>query len=155
MSLTATPTTLAPGDALAILDERLDLKMVRLKLADPEEGTGATEAALNEMERDYRRFLALHLAYPDTTIVPTKAIDAMWHQHILDTSAYRDDCDAIFGRFLDHFPYFGMRDDQDARDLEDAFDATLVLWRNAFGEPLVAASGSGRCRRQCAPMKCK
>jgi hypothetical protein len=32
-------------------------------------------------------------------------VDEMWHRHILDTAAYRADCDSLFGRFLDHFPY--------------------------------------------------
>ena len=50
-------------------------------------------------------------------------------------TAYRADCDAIFGRFLDHFPYFGMRDEHDARDLEDAYTATLERYHDAFGEP--------------------
>jgi hypothetical protein len=46
-------------------------------------------------------------------------------KHILDTAAYREDCDEIFGRFLDHFPYFGMRDEQDAQALEHAYADTI------------------------------
>jgi hypothetical protein len=61
------------------------------------------------MEEEYRKFLALHLSYPDVDIVPCKIVDEIWHQHILDTAAYRDDCDALFGRFLDHFPYVAAR----------------------------------------------
>jgi hypothetical protein len=84
-----------------------------------------------------RRFLVLHLLYPDAEIVPCKVVDEMWHRDILDTAAYRADCDSLFGRFLDHFPYFGMRGDDDARALEDAYRETVDLYRAAFGEPAV------------------
>ena len=151
---------LDPSLALEELHRQLDLTMVRLKLADPEEGKGATPAELDLMEQEYRRFLALHLAYPDAEIVPCKLVDHIWHQHILDTAAYRNDCDRIFGRFLDHFPYFGMRGEQDAQDLADAYVLTLVRYRAAFGEPpagtwISTAADTARCRTQCKPVKCK
>jgi hypothetical protein len=57
------------------------------------------------------------------------------HRHILDTAAYREDCEAIFGRFLDHFPYFGLRGDADAEALTDAYVEPLQRYRLAFGEP--------------------
>jgi len=85
-------------------------------------------------------FLALHLAYPEMDVVPCKIVDEMWHQHILDTAAYREDCEAIFGRFLDHFPHFGMRGEDDARALEDAYVETIDRYREAFGEPPVAGA---------------
>jgi hypothetical protein len=62
------------------------------------------------------------ICYPDADIVPCHLVDDIWHQHILDTIAYREDCDATFGRFLDHFPYFGMRRDDDAKALYDAYE---------------------------------
>ena len=49
-----------------------------------------------------------------------------WHAHILDTAAYRADCDAIFGQYLDHLSYFGIRGDQDPWDLEDAYADTRL-----------------------------
>jgi len=147
-------------DALQLLDERLDLSNVRMKLADPEEGHGYTEPQLDVMEDEYRKFLALHLAYPDADVVPCKLVDEIWHQHILDTAAYREDCDAIFGRFLDHFPYFGMRDEQDAQALEDAYADTIDRYRDAFGEPpadsWITVDASSRCKRTaCKPQKCR
>ena len=147
-------------DALQLLDERLDLSNVRMKLADPEEGHGYTETQLDVMEDEYRKFLALHLAYPDADVVPCKLVDEIWHQHILDTAAYREDCDAIFGRFLDHFPYFGMRDEQDAQALEDAYADTIDRYRDAFGEPpadsWITVDASSRCKRTaCKPQKCR
>ena len=146
-------------DALKRIDAALDLTDIRMKLADVDEGPGYGMDHLNTMEAEYRRFLALHLAFPDAVIVPCKIVDEIWHQHILDTAAYRRDCDAIFGRFLDHYPYFGMRNEAEAQELEDAYGDTLDLYRDAFGEPptgtWVSSDGASRCRKQCKPMKCK
>jgi hypothetical protein len=147
-------------DALARVDELLDLSNIRMKLADPDEGKGYGGPYLDTMEQEYRRFLALHLAYPDMDVVPCKIVDEMWHQHILDTAAYRDDCDAIFGFYLDHFPYFGMRGDDDARALHEAYAQTLERYRAAFGEPpadtWIVVDASSSCKRTaCKPQKCK
>jgi hypothetical protein len=77
----------------------------------------------------------MRLAHPDASVVPCRAVDEIWHQHILDTIAYRNDCDAIFGRFMDHYPYFGTRGPQDAQDLVEAYAETLVCFRENFREP--------------------
>lgn len=157
MSLAAT-TSLRPSEALARLESLLDLSMIRMKLADPEEGKGYSEQELDLREGEYRKFLALHMAFPEMTVVPCQMVDEFWHQHILDTMAYRVDCEAIFGRFLEHFPYFGLRGPQDAQDLSDAYERTLVAYRKDFGEPPDGTwvSGDARtCRTKCKPMKCK
>jgi Glycine-rich domain-containing protein-like len=52
----------------------------------------------------YCYFLCLMDLYPDRALVPTPLIDQVWHAHILDTSRYRRDCLALFGRFVDHQP---------------------------------------------------
>src|SRR5262249_27325823 len=131
----ATTQHLAPIDALDRLSRVLDLSNVRMKLADPEEGHGLAERELDLREQEYRRFLALHMAFPGMDVVPCKIVAEIWHQHILDTYAYQQDCDAIFGHFLHHFPYFGMRGDDDAQALNDAYVETIARYRDAFGEP--------------------
>jgi hypothetical protein len=157
----AVATLPSTSEALQLLDRELDLGNLRMKLADTEEGPSLSEARLDVMETEYRKFLALHLAHPDAEIVPCKTVDQMWHQHILDTAAYREDCEAIFGHYLDHFPYFGMRGEDDARALHDAYDDTLDRYREAFGEPpaetwILADDASSRCgRTACKPQKCK
>jgi hypothetical protein len=155
----AVATPIAPADALLTLGASLDLRDVRMKLADPEEGHGASPAQLDLMEAEYRKFLALQLADPDAAIVPCKLVDDIWHQHILDTAAYREDCDAIFGRFLDHYPYFGMRGDDDAQALHDAYADTIERYRDAFGEPppgtWISAAAASCKRTACKPQKCR
>jgi hypothetical protein len=152
------------ADALGYLEERFDLANVRMKLEDSEEGKGYTPEQSALAEQEYRKFLALHLMYPDADIVPCHIVDDIWHQHILDTIAYRHDCDAIFGRFLDHFPYFGMRGDDDAKALLDAYEDTLAKYEDAFGAPPKgtwrAADAKAKCHRsscrtQCKPQKCR
>jgi hypothetical protein len=155
----ATASLIHPVDALEQLDALLDLSDVRTKLADPEEGHAMTQAELDLAEREYRRFLALHLAFPDADIVPCKLVDTIWHQHILDTRAYHADCAAIFGDYLHHFPYFGMRGADDAQALSDAYSDTLRRYRIAFGEPPAStwiATDASSCKRTaCKPQKCR
>lgn len=45
-------------------------------------------------QRSNRRFVAM----------PSRAVDAMWHEFILHTRAYQDWCDLTLGRFLHHTP---------------------------------------------------
>ena len=141
MTLTYDRTATAQ-DELAKVNSLVDLSNVREKLADRERSTSE------------------HLSYPDADIVPCKIVDEIWHQHILDTAAYRDDCDALFGRFLDHFPYFGMRGEDDAQALLDAYADTLERYEAAFGEPpedtWISRDASSKCKRTaCKPQKCR
>ena len=91
----------------------LDLRRIIWKMADPDEGKGFTPQMLARAELDYRRFLHLHVLFPEVDLVPTEMIDEVWHQHILDTNAYAADCEKIFGHFLHHYPYFGMEGEED------------------------------------------
>lgn len=167
MSTTLDSTTSADA-ALSYLAARLDLANVRMKLEDTEEGKGFTPEQSALAEGEYRKFLALHLMFADADIVPCHIVDDIWHQHILDTIAYREDCHAIFGRFLDHFPYFGMRGEDDAKDLYEAYEDTLVKYEAAFGPPPDGTwrapdakakchnkPGGPTCRTQCKPQKCR
>lgn len=149
---------LSPQEALAELRDQLDLTNVRMKMADPEEGKGYSASHLDVVEQEYRKFLALHMAFPEMEVVPCEIVDEMWHHHILDTIAYRDDCERLFGKFLDHFPYFGLRGPDDALALESAYDRTLATYRDAFGEPppdTWLGADARTCRTKCKPMKCK
>jgi hypothetical protein len=157
--MTATAAPITTFEALDRLSDMLDLANVRMKLADPEEGKGFSDEQLDLRESEYRKFLALHIAFPDAEIVPCKMVDEFWHQHILDTQAYHEDCEAILGSYLHHFPYFGMRGEQDAEALMDAYTETLEHYRRAFGEPPPGtwiSTDASRCgRTNCKPTKCK
>jgi hypothetical protein len=148
--------------------QTIDLGMVKLKLMDADEGPGWSEQHASVMELRYRRYLCMLFLDPQGSVVPTRDIDLVWHQHILDTRAYAADCERVFGYFVHHFPYFGMRDDQDAQDLLDSFEQTNGTYRELFGEDYCSSSsdhdagtchkGPGnchKCKSGCSGIKCK
>ena len=112
----------------------LDLDPIKIKLMDADDGEGWSRAKAEAVDGEYRRFLQLGLEHNGVPIVPTKEVDKFWHYHILDTMKYADDCNAVFGRFLHHFPYFGLRGEDDARNLRHAAVNTKLLYRQTFGE---------------------
>jgi len=136
----------------------IDFTMVKLKLQDKEEGYGWDAELSDHAEIEYKKFLALKRTYPEKDIVPNKLVDQFWHQHILDTQKYAEDCDCIFGHFMHHFPYFGMKDEQDMQNLRDAFDETKELYSLHFDQKYTGEAPkctAPKCRTACKPMKCK
>jgi hypothetical protein len=114
--------------------QALDLDPIKVKLMDPEEGQGWSREYVGQMEIEYKRLLTLSVRYPEETIAPGKDVDKFWHGHILDTMKYAEDCQNVFGYFLHHFPYFGMRGEEDAANLAEAGKTTNRLYEKEFGE---------------------
>jgi hypothetical protein len=112
----------------------IDLSMVKLKLLDPEEGIGWSRDKVNFFENRYLKFLYIMVKYQRQSIVPTLEIDAFWHQHILDTQSYENDCFIIAGFFIHHYPYFGMNGAEDAANLITSFEITKDIYFDEFGE---------------------
>jgi hypothetical protein len=82
----------------------------------------------------------------DKAIVPSSVVDDFWHLHILDTQKYYADCELFLGYFLHHFPYFGMRSEEDAQNLKTAWENTLAIYEEYFGAPNSTIwKGSNRC----------
>jgi hypothetical protein len=113
--------------------EGLDLGPIKFKLMHPEEGKGWTRAFAEHLETQYKRYLTLVAKYPREAIAPGRDVDRFWHAHILDTRKYIDDCERVFGFYLHHFPYFGMRGPQDAAALAKAGERTRELYEAEFG----------------------
>jgi hypothetical protein len=114
----------------------LDLEPIKFKLMDADEGQGWSREYVEQMAVAYKRFLTLLVTHPETAIAPSKDIDKFWHGHILDTMKYAEDCEKVFGYFLHHFPYFGMRGEQDAATLAEAGDSMQRLYEQEFGESM-------------------
>ncbi|WP_205609913.1 glycine-rich domain-containing protein [Noviherbaspirillum galbum] len=123
----------------------LDLDPIKFKLMDKEEGEGWSRAEVDQAEREYRRYLVLLGKYPDEVIAPSRTVDKFWHAHILDTMKYAQDCDAVFGYFLHHFPYFGLRGEDDAANLAKAAENMQRLYVREFGA--AGEEASGYCAR--------
>lgn len=111
----------------------LDLEPIKFKLMDSDEGEGWNLEVVEELEKKYRNFLLLSVTSSDP-VVPTKNVDKFWHYHILDTIKYAEDCQKLFGFFLHHFPYFGMRSEEDKANLGIAFEQTKELYQSTFQE---------------------
>jgi hypothetical protein len=127
----------------------LDFAMLQRKLIEEQ---GWTVEHAQQVESLYRKFLALNLRYRDRKICPTAPIDAFWHAHILDTRAYFRDCDVLFGEYLHHFPYFGMRGPEDRADLESTFAKSVELFIVHFGiDPTIGDFEARSCRPQRCP----
>lgn len=125
--------------------QAIDLEPIVYKLVNPEPGeTGLTLEEADRRVSLYRQFLVLHLVSPESVIVPTVDIDSVWHAHILDTAKYAQDCDSIFGFFLHHFPYLGLRGDEDERNWREKSKHTRALFEKYFGASL-SSSLSGVC----------
>ena len=137
----------------------LDLSLIKMKLQDPEEGEGWTSEQCESAELEYKRYLHLCLKY-GRGVVPNKIMDKFWHYHILDTEAYHRDCEAIFGHYLHHFPYFGMRGEKDAENLEKSFYKTTDWYLETFGESMVREEHmkcwhdcQSRCWHKCSTQR--
>ncbi len=136
--------------AVASLHEinTIDFTMIKKKLMDAEEGENWSGVFCDRVALEYRRYLFLSKMHPNLAVVPSKIVDIFWHYHILDTQAYAEDCDTTFGYFLHHYPYFGMRGEDDAQALGTAYDQTLALYSEHFGLPpedLWVREGASRC----------
>lgn len=125
----------------------MDLDPIKIKLMDPKEGKGWSRDYADIIGQEYRKYLALSKKYPSVGVVPSISVDAFWHQHILDTKKYAEDCKNYFGYFLHHFPYFGMRGKEDAENLQKTWEFSNQLYELAFGKipDVVAKSQCSSC----------
>lgn len=125
--------------------EQINLDPIKIKLMSMKGGENWSRCQADCIEIEYRRFLLLLALYPDDKIVPSEVVDTFWHYHILDTEKYAADCEATFGHFVHHFPYFGIRGDQDAMNLQLSFAHSNDRYVELFG----ARSASGASAANC------
>jgi len=133
--------------------ESLHLDRYLRKLAQREPDAWSPDR-LQLAAREYARFLRLRQLHPETPLVPTELMDAVWHEHILNTRAYFEDMIRLFGRFLHHEPeYPGEPSDS---DMQAGIAETTRLYLAAFSET-PAEMVSARCNgKSChAPSSCR
>src|SRR6185503_16294362 len=105
----------------------LDLDAVRKRLIAKK---GWTAAHADQMVEEYREYLALFYFHPSEELVPpSRDLDDVWHEHILDTQKYADDCQRMFGRFVHHVPGLEHGTERHTEGLE----RTRRHWWNIFG----------------------
>lgn len=115
--------------------DQLDLGPIRFKLmCEPSSEIAPEAKAIDDAENLYRAFLAIVTENKDKMLVPTKIIDAFWHCHIMDTRKYTNDCSKIFGGYLHHFPYAGLRGEEDVANWKSLFENTKKVFLERFPE---------------------
>src|SRR6185437_430953 len=135
----------ADGERVHLVDE-LDLEPVVYKLMHPE--PAIPRLSLEQADQAvalYRGFLKLRALRPGFALVPTRLIDQVWHTHVLDTAKYRADCDQVFGRFVDHYPYAGLRGELDRRSWNSNFTRTRQFFYEYFGVDIGAQPAASAC----------
>lgn len=124
----------------------LDLSTIAADLMHPENGYGWTEQQAFWAIDRYKAFLFISYLYPEILLVPTQEIDRVWHCHILHTRKYRQDCEMLFGCFIDHEPESESCDEGSSDDLDAAFvqtQALLAVFEQYFNsDRLLADRGS-------------
>lgn len=128
----------------------LDLEPIKVKLMHRESGEGWSLARADAVEFEYRRFLILMKQFPAEQVAPLVDVDTFWHYHILDTMKYAADCEQVFGYFLHHFPYVGLRGEEDEALHATVGERMKQLYEATFGEayvrttaPAPSADGAG------------
>ncbi|MBF0239891.1 MAG: hypothetical protein HQM12_19500 [SAR324 cluster bacterium] len=122
-----------------------DFSLTKRKLMESGEAWSPERA--DAAEENYKRFLAV-MKVTGSQLVPNKDIDRFWHEHMLDTRRYVNDSFDLFGAFLHHYPYFGMRGDQDKESWVEASNKSNQVWESYFGIPLYNLA------LQDSPQKC-
>ncbi len=140
-----TPLTAAVKQLTSYEDVRdyishIDFSLLKEKLSlSPDQGgQGWAAAEADKAEAKYKKWLILKWKYENELMPPPLDIDAFWHGHILESHAYFRDTLAIFGKYLHHYPYFGIRGKADKEKLETAFENTKRLYREEYGEDVTA-----------------
>lgn len=128
----------------------LDLDPIKTKLMHVASGEGWSREKADAVEKEYRRFLCLMKMYPDEETAPMADVDTFWHYHILDTMKYARDCEQAFGYFLHHYPYVGMRGEDDAQFRIDSGERMRALYEATFGDTYPAARTDVAASAWCA-----
>lgn len=126
--------------------DRLDLERFVAKLQRDHGHHIRDEAMARAAVEEYRRMLQLIQRFPERPVVPSKLVDLVWHEHILDTARYKRDCLRMFGRYVHHNPSFGGEEEK--AELEAQQGEMFRLYQETFHElPPVAVWPTLRKKR--------
>lgn len=139
-------------EQLKLAIDGLDLSMIVNKMISDQ---GWTCKDAEKACQLYRNFLFLSAKYPEKRLPPSEDVDEVWHNHVLATKKYMAECDAIFGKYMHHYPYFGIDKKTDLTDLGNAFMETQRLHKEEFGEYIYEIRGWGKKLASCLRMLCK
>jgi hypothetical protein len=112
-----------------------------------------TRPEYKEAEEEYIRFLTLRMLHPSVSIAPTELIDTVWHAHILNTEAYHNDCNIMFGKYLHHVPHL---EKEASEENSDSFDNLIRLFPLVHDRNVIM-SKAARCEGKAChvPSNCR
>jgi hypothetical protein len=152
----------------------LDLERFVKKLQKDHPSYFLDESITRHAIAEYRRMLHIIQKFPDVPAVPSKLVDLVWHEHILDTQTYRHDSQRLFGKYIHHAPSFGDESDEEViaekkemvKQQQDMLEKYVALFSeepSAAVWPLVSSGtspvrGGGRlpdcCAAACVKVNC-
>jgi len=113
--------------------ESLDLERFVAKLQRDHGHHVKDEATARKAVDEYRKMLVLIQRFPERPVVPSKLVDLVWHEHILDTARYKRDCLRMFGRYVHHNPSFGGEEEK--AELQGQQNDMFKVYMETFNEP--------------------
>lgn len=138
-------------DIVAINIQELDLSTVKEKLKIRKGWWWNLTHDVDKTEKEYKKFLYLIAKNPNTIIVPwSDDLDDLWHEHILDTRKYEDDCNRIFGKYIHHNPHLAVGSPNQVV----AFKETQKLYQSNFGGSKEKSSSSSSDCGYIAAISC-
>lgn len=112
-----------------------DLELVKAQAV--EKGTLPVEH-IDAAADEYRKFLALCVAYPQVATRVSDGVDQFWHTHILCTEDYACMCATVIGYFVHHRPHLLETVETISRR---PMDVSMALYERAFGTPPIEVWG--------------
>lgn len=114
---------------MAVLDsliEMIDFEPVKVSFL--RRHPGWCEEEIDLLIFQYRLFLHVKKKFRGRQVMPSAEIDEFWHEHILHTVKYRNDCAEFLGFFLDHTPI----DDLTEAECNAIRDETIEMFMAEF-----------------------
>jgi radical SAM protein with 4Fe4S-binding SPASM domain len=87
------------------------------------------------LEIECKRFLFMTSLELDFALVPSSAVDEFWHMFILDTSTYRDFCETLFGKIIEHKVDIPTSDKKVKDEFNSDYQKTISLYTKLWGKP--------------------
>lgn len=140
------------GDHPCFSEVKLNLSKIKMRLLHELKWS---EYKADFVIKEYRRFLYLICSHPiDLRLIPSKLVQKVWDNHILQTSLYAQHCEIIIGRFIHNQPSSEIADGNG--DL-DFYTTTIHKYKIVFGDdpnPDVWPADFKECNTICCFNQC-
>jgi hypothetical protein len=134
----------------------LDFNYIELRLTHK---LGFSSLKAKSAITEYKKFLTLCFLFRNETHAMGGAVDTVWHEHILHTRKYYNDCQKVFGHLLHHEPT-EVLDSGFKKSNSHSLDETVQKIKFLFDEVDISVWGNascgsdGACDAEC-PVPCE